>query len=261
MLAAALMIGGLVWMAALHYDRGQKAYAMGAYDWAASEFAAARVLVFPYRDAVRMEREAKVALNRQTVSTRSTDRAVAHVLAAYRIAATKVAAEDAAGALAALASTRGQASQAPLRNDIEIRQVVADLQMRLRLNAIWSLEAMRWHRAGLFAASVLILDPANKEAQGLLGQAKTGEILQARLARALAAARARKWAKALALARSVLRAHPGFPGAANLVAEARMALKPKPKPKPKATHTSAPAQPQPSTTTPARPSATQPAPP
>ena len=256
-LAFALVVGGLVWMADLHYDRGQKAYAMGAYDWAASEFAAARVLVFPYRDAARMEREATVALNRQAAGTRSKEKAEAHVLAAYRIAARKVAADDAAAALAAVESARAQASQAQLRNDIEIQQVVADLQMRLRLNAIWALEAARWHQAGLYASSVLVLDPANKEAQGLVRQATTGEILQARLARALAAARARKWAEALALARSVLSAQPGFPGAANLVTEARVALRPKPS----ATHASAAAPPQTSNTAPAKPGATQPAPP
>jgi hypothetical protein len=256
-LAFALIVGGLVWMAELHYDRGQKAYAMGAYDWAVSEFSAARLLVFPYRDAARMEREAKVALDRQAASTRSKEKAVAHVLAAYRTAARKVAADDAAGVLAAVESARTKASQAQLRDDIEIRQAAADLQTRLRLNAIWALEATSWHQAGLYASSVLVLDPVNKEAQGFLKQATTGENLQARFARALAAARARKWAVALALARSVLSAQPGFPGAANLVAEARVALRPKRS----ATHASAAAPPQPSYTAPAKPGATQPAPP
>jgi hypothetical protein len=227
-LALALAIGGFVWMAELHYARGQKAYAMGAYDWAVSEFAAAHILVFPFRNAAGMERAAKAALVRQTVAAKAKDEAETRLVTAYRDAEKKLAANDAEGVRADLESARAAGSRGPLGDDPEVQAVASDLQMSLRLNAVWSLEASNWHRAGLYASLVLMLDPANSDAKSIARKAAAGEALQARFARALAAARAHRWRTALALALSVLHARPGFPGASNLVAQARVALRPKP---------------------------------
>lgn len=224
--------GVLVWIANSHYDRGQNAFNMGVYDTAANEFAAARILVFPYRDAASMERAARSALDTQGTVTQAEAAAKAQLLATLQSAGTKLAAGHAAGVLAALKSARAQVPKGPLSDDAEIQQVAADLQVRLLTAARAMLAKTRWHKAVLYAAGALLLDPADAKATAVAGTAKKDEALQAKLNSALAAARAHRWKRALALALSVLKAHPGFPGAANVVSEARVALRPKPAAKP-----------------------------
>ena len=84
-----------------------------------------------------------------------------------------------------------------------------------------------------------------------------GEAAAPKLAEAKAAARRGEWRTALRLALAVTAVRKDFPGAAALVADARVALTPKPKPTPTPTPTFAPAPPPPppaaGTTTPPQP--------
>ena len=223
-----LAIGGEVWMANVHYERGKKAFALGAYDWAVSEFSAARILVFPYRDAAGEERAARAALVRQTSIDKANDKIRAQVLATYREAGRRLAADDAAGVRVALQSARAQLSTSALGDDPDVQEVVSDLQTTVRRSATWALEAQRWRQAASYASLALLLDPTDHEANDIARKAAVGMALQARLATALAASRAHEWTRTLTLALAVLHAQPGFPGAANLVAEARAALRPRP---------------------------------
>ena len=58
-LALALVIGAQFDLAAVHYAGGVYALKVHSYSWAADEFSAARVLVFPYRDARSLEEQAR----------------------------------------------------------------------------------------------------------------------------------------------------------------------------------------------------------
>ena len=228
MIALVLAVGGAVWMANVHYERGKRAFAIGAYDWAVSEFSAARILVFPYRDAAGEERAARAALVRQASIDRANDKIKVQVLATYRDAGRRLAADDTAGVRAALQSARAQLSNSALGDDPDVQEVVSDLQTRVRLSATWALEAGRWRQAASYASLVLLLDPTDHEAKDIARKAAAGMALQARFATALAASRAHEWTRTLTLALSVLHTQPGFPGAAHLVAAARAALRPRP---------------------------------
>ena len=178
------------------------------------------------------------------------------MIAAYQDAEKKLAANDPEGVRAALESARARGSRGPLSDDPEVQEVASQLLTSLRLYAVWSLEASSWHRAGLYASLILMLDPTNTDAKAVARKAAKGEALQARFAGALAAAQAHRWGTALALALSVLHARPGFPGASNLVARARVALRPKP-----ATPASSVSATAPTTSSPASPSKPNPPPP
>ena len=91
------------------------------------------------------------------------------------------------------------------------------------------MQEARWVRAGHFAAAYLVLDPSD-EAMPRSLRARTGEKLRTELADARAAARRGQWRTALRMALAVVAVRKDFPGAAALVADARVALTPKPKP-------------------------------
>jgi len=249
--------GVLVWIADSHYDRGQKAFAMGVYDTAADEFAAARILVFPYGNAAAMERAARAALDKENAVTRAEQKVQAQLLATLGDAGKRLAAGDAAGVLVALRSARAQVPHGPLSDAPVTRRVATDLHARLLAAARTTLAKAHWHRAWLYASGVLLLDPADAKAAAITRKAKADEVLQGRLGTALAAAGAHKWRHSLALALAVLHARPGFPGAANLVRRARVALRPKAKPRPAAVTTASTA----GRVAPTTPSAPQPPPP
>ena len=126
-----------------------------------------------------------------------------------------------------------------------MRRAAAALGEDLTAAAGMALRNQKWGRAGQYAAALLLLDPSAPDGAALAEKATTGQKLSARLAEARDAARLGHWREALRLALAVTAAQKGFPGAAALVADARLALTPKPQPTAQATTTT------PTTVTPA----------
>jgi len=258
-LLVAGVIGALVWVAAGHYARGVDALDDRAYSRAAAEFSAATVLVFPYRDARTLEDQARQALQAEFAAREAQEEAVNAVVAQLRGAGARLEADDAAGVLAALEAIPADELRSALVASDEGRQAVAALTDDLAAAATAALRKAEWTRAGRFAAALLVLEPSSASASTLAERAQTGQRLSAKLEEARAAARAGRWREALRLALAVLSERKEFPGAATLVADARIALKPKPKPPPTSAPvaTAAPPAPAPatggSTSTPAQP--------
>ena len=258
-LLVAGVIGTLVWVAAGHYARGVDALSDGAYSRAAAELSAATVLVFPYRDARALEQQARQGLQAEIAAREAQEEAVSAVVAQLRGAGARLEAGDAAGVLAALEAIPAVELRSAVRASDEGRASVATMKEDLTAAATAALRKTDWKRAGRFAAALLVLEPSSASASTLAERAQTGQRLSAKLEEARAAARAGRWREALRLALAVLSERKEFPGAATLVADARIALKPKPKPPPTSAPVAAPAPPAPapvtggSTSTPAQP--------
>lgn len=253
------VVGVLVWVAAGHYSRGVEALRAEAYSRAMGEFEAAKILIFPYRDAQALEQQAQRALQAEFSARQAAEERTAAVVAGLERAAARLRAGDTTGVLAAIDAIspddlRAAAANAPAA------EVATKLTEDLTAAAQNALQGAAWARAGRLAAALLALDPGNEQASSLAARALTGQQLKTKLGEAEAAARSGEWRKALRLALAVVAVRKDFPGAAALVADARVALAPKPKPTP----TQAPvvvAQPDTggTTTTPVTP--TQPPPP
>ena len=99
---AACVVGLVVFNAAGHYSRGVAALEDGSYGQAAAEFSAARLLVFPYRDAQLREEQAQRALTVQTADVVQAQARVDRVSGMLDEAASALGARDSAGVLAAL---------------------------------------------------------------------------------------------------------------------------------------------------------------
>jgi hypothetical protein len=231
-LLVAGVIGALVWVAAGHYARGVEALSDGAYSRAAAELSAATVLVFPYRDARALEEQARQGLQAEIAARDAQEEAVNAILAQLRGAGARLDAGDATGVLAALEAIPAGELRSAVRASDEGRASVTALKDDLTAAATAALGKMEWKRAGRFAAALLVLQPSSASASTLAERAQTGQQLSAKLDEARAAARAGRWREALRLALAVLSVRKEFPGAAALVADARIALKPKPKPTP-----------------------------
>ncbi len=259
-LIVAEIVGVLFWLAASHYSRGKDAYASGMYEVAADEFAAARVIVFPYADAAAMEAAARTELARQAADARAAVHARAELRGLLRETTAKVAAGDASGVLMLLTNAQVRITDDLAHGRIPAQRTFATLEERLSTASRAALVKSRWRSAGLYAGALLVLTPSSREGQTLSASAHVGAALQAKLTKAADAARAHRWKTALALALAVLRGHPGFPGAATIVHKARVALTPKPVPAPAPAPPVAAAAPR-VTVQPPAPSAPQPPPP
>jgi hypothetical protein len=245
LLLAALV--ALVWNASGRYASGKQALQEGRYGEAVADFTAARVLFFSYRDAdsLRQQAQAKLADAADTAaSERRRRESVARLLAT---ADERLANGAYASVVAALEEMRKIAPEDPLPLDAAATKALTQLAERLRDGSSGALAQARWLAARLQADALLLLLPGDAQATRLAERADEGTTLQKRLDAARAAARDGEWRRALRLARAVLAEKAGFPGAAQLVAEARAALAPKPTatPTPTPSPTTRPSTPQP----------------
>ncbi|MCX6638006.1 MAG: hypothetical protein NT090_23360 [Acidobacteria bacterium] len=246
-LIVALVIGGLVWIAATHYARGVEALKVHSYSTAVSEFSVARVLVFPYRDARSLEEQARRALLAEYARLDQADARDAAIVAQLGSVGARLEAGDAEAVLAGLQVIDTDDLQAALAGDDTARQSAGVLAEDLAAASRKALDNSAWGRAGRLAAALLVLEPSSKLGETLGARARTGEELSAKLGKAKDAARRGEWRAALRLALAVLAIRKGFPGAAAVVADARDALAPKPKrvaprPAPAAATVASPAQ-------------------
>jgi hypothetical protein len=248
-LAVALVVGVLVWIAAAHYARGVEALSNHSYSTAVSEFSVARVLVFPYRDARSLEEQARRALAAEDARYEQAEARRAAVVARLEEAGARLEAKDVDGVLAKLQAINNDDLRATLDGSATARQLTDALAEDLAVASRRALGNAAWGRAGGFAAALLVLEPSSELGETFGARARIGEELSAKLGKAKDAARRGEWRAALRLALAVLAIKKDFPGAAAVVADARRALAPKPKP--------AVAQPAPAATTAA--SSTQPA--
>jgi hypothetical protein len=237
---AAALLGALVWVAAGHYARGVDALNDHAYARAMSELSAARLLVFPYRDARTLEERAEAALQAETAAHEAERRRVAGVVAGLGDAAARLDAGEAAAVLAALTAIKADDLRATLLASEAARKSARGLSEDLIVASEAALRQAGWVRAGRFAAALLLLEPSSPQASALAARASQGERLSAKLGEARDAASRGQWRAALRLALAVADVRKDFPGAATLIADARQALAPKPKPKP-AVQTTTPA--------------------
>lgn len=240
--AGALLVAvsaAVLWNANAHYARGRDMLADGRYATAVDEFAAARFFSLPYRDAAALEASAQRSLSAALTEARADRRLRATVTRLLEKAEEGLAQGNAAGVVAAVAAARRVVPDGPLPLAVGSEDLTTRLVRLLHSEASGDLAAGHWNRATQLATANLAVLPSDGDAADLLAAARTGAALQARLDKARSAAAAGRWRIALRLAQAVLAARKGFPGAAAVVAEARIALAPKPAPRP--TAASAPA--------------------
>ena len=254
------LLGALVWVADGHYARGVDAFNDHAYARAISELSAARLLVFPYRDARTMKERAEAALQAETAAHEAQKRRFAAVVAGLGEAGDRLDDGEAAAVLAALTAIKADDLRATLLASEAARKSARGLADDLVAASEAALRQAGWERAGRFAAALLLLEPSSQQATALAARAGQGERLSAKLVEARDAARRGQWRAALRLALAVVAVRKEFPGAAALIADARHALAPKPKPKP-AVRTTTPTAPAPATGGTTTPPVTPPQPP
>lgn len=214
-----------VWNAAAHYSGGVRALDVSAYDKAADEFAAARILFIPYRDAQGLEAQARRSSREEAATVRRQAEAVqAAVVTQFAKAGDKLNANDADGALIALQAIAAGDLKAALAGNPKVRESADALAKNLAAASGRALEDGAWQRAGRFADALLVLQPSSKLAATLESRARTGQVLGAKVDTAEKAARLGKWRMALRLALSVVAVQKNFPGAAAVVADARDAI-------------------------------------
>jgi hypothetical protein len=238
-LALALVIGVLLWIAAAHYARGVDALEAHSYSRAVDEFSVARVLVFPYRDARSLEEQARRALMAEDARREQAEARQTAVVAQLGAGGARLEAGDADGVLTTLQAIDQDDLQTTLERSATARASADALAEDLVVASRRALGNAAWGRAGRFAAALLVLAPSSELAVALGARAQTGEDLSAKLGKAKDAARRGEWRAALRSALAVLAIQKDFPGAAAVVADARHALAPKPKPKPKPAATTA----------------------
>jgi len=238
-LVVACVIGLLLWNSAIHYARGVDALQYHSYSRAVYEFSAARVLVFPYRDARSLEQQARRALVAEDAQYEQAAAREAAVVAQLGKAGDRLEARDADGVLATLQAIGAGDLQAALDGNRTARESADALAEDLAAASRRALGNAAWGRAGRFAAALLVLEPSSELAVALGARVRTGEDLSAKLNKAKDAARRGQWHEALRTALAVLAVQKDFPGAVAVVADARDALAPKPKPKPKPAATTA----------------------
>lgn len=228
--AVAAGVAAMVAGAAGHYERGREAMAERRFGAAAEEFAAARILTFPYRDSTALADRAQEQLELDAARTDLQRRQRAALADLLRQAADRLEAEDADGVIAALREARVLVPEGQLAGTTGQIAIATKLAASLSKAGAAALRDGRWRQAGSYAAALLLLDPSSDDGARITARGKNGAALQNDLEAARAAARKGEWRKSLRLAQAVLREWPGFPGAAAVVAAARTALRPKPRP-------------------------------
>jgi hypothetical protein len=234
--------------AAGHYEHGLEALADERYSAAIQEFNAARIIVFPYRDAKALAAEAAAALNlsmrRESLLETRIENAVRDYVTLADMSLQE--SDGAERAERALADARDLVPRGQLSADPFTLVLLQALSRRLDDLCRQALADGNWDMAGAYAGALLAITPRDAPGERLARRARLGERLQDRLGDARAAADRGEWRRALRLARAVLDEWPGFPGAASLVGDAKRALAPKPAPAPSPSE--GPAAPAPQTT-------------
>ena len=150
-IAVALLVavaGVLVWVAAGHYGRGVAALEDGAYSRAISEFSAANVLVFPYRDANALEEEARRALGDRQSALQAEQARVDAIVAGLQTADRRLRAGDAGAVLAALERLPQADLALALEKDEAAAESAAALAEDLAAAAKTAMQRAEWVRAG-----------------------------------------------------------------------------------------------------------------
>jgi len=228
------VFSGVLWNANAHYERGRNALVRGQYYTAVDEFAGAYFFTFPYRDAAALGATAERSLALATAAAASDRRRRDTVTQLLQKADERLSQGNAAGVVEAIDAARRVVPDGPLPLAAEATGLSTQLALRIDAVAASDLAAARWNSAERLAMAWLALWPGTADATELLAAARSGAALQAKLARARAAAAAGHWRLARRLALAVLAARKDFPGAAAVVSEARAALAPKPAPAPAA---------------------------
>ena len=232
LVAAAIAAGvmAMVISAAGHYERGRQAMAARHFGAAVEEFAAARILTFPYRDAAALREQAQRELELDAARADVERQQRAALARLLRTAAEQVEKRAPDAVVAALREARILVPAGPLATTSGQTIMAARLASSLAAAGREALRGGHWKRAGTYGAALLILDPADQAGLGLAARSLKATRLQDDLDAARGAARQGRWRVALRLARAVLQRWPGFPGAAAVVTSARVALAPKPSP-------------------------------
>ena len=220
----------LVLNAQRHYSQGVEALEDGRYHDAVSELAAADLVVISYRDSALLADNARRQIRVETGGQQQAQARLEAVTASLAAATTAFENESIAEVVAALRSVPAADLRAVLSEDDASRQAAKALAVDITTEGRKALTRLEWSRAARYAAALLLVDPASVVAGEITTKAEAVQKLSSKLAEAKAAARDGEWRKALRLALAVQTAHKGFPGAASLVADARVALKPKPQP-------------------------------
>jgi hypothetical protein len=224
-------LAALVWNASTHYARGTYALKIHSYDWAVEEFSAARILIFPYRDAQTLEEQARRAEQAAAAAQKKEDARRYEVVSHLTKARARLQVGDAAGVLTALQAIPAVNLQATLGGNSAARDAADELIDNLAVASRTALANRDWGDAQRFAAAILVLEPTSDAGATLNSRAQTGLNLSAKLGKAKDAARRGQWREAKRLGLAVLAVNKDFPGAATVVAQAKKALAPKPKAK------------------------------
>ena len=159
--AAAIAAGvlAMVASAAGHYERGRQAMAARHFGAAVEEFAAARILTFPYRDATALREQAQQELELDAANAdveRQQRAALANLL---RTAADQIEARAPDAVVAALREARILVPEGPLATTSG--QIVMGTRLASSLTAAGR-EALRsghWGQAGAYGTALLLLTP------------------------------------------------------------------------------------------------------
>lgn len=261
---ASLVVGAIVVLgvvvytrAATAYREGKQALAAHRYYEAIDHFAAARLLVIPYKNANALTSEAEAALKglAATAGAQAAAQKLAALTAPIDEALTSGRYHDAAAAMRAAAVQQPGFTYAPSPT---IAPLLVRAVQHLNASARGYLAVHTWSAALTASQDALVLQPANKTAQTLRDEARRALRAAPVYAKATAAAAKRQWRVALRLAKRTLVLDPAYPSAKALVTRAQRALAPKPKATATTTPTPARTTPAP---TPKRPVVTPPPPP
>lgn len=249
-------IGIPLFLAAGHYARGLRALEAHAYKDAAAEFSGARFLGLAYKDAQLLEESARRSADVAALQI-ARDRADVELAQRFTVVRQRLQAGDVAGLLSGLKELDTVELQNAALRPGKAHDLIVSLRRDVATAGRTALRARSWLRAQQYSAALLLLDPASETAKTLAADAKKGLKLSAQLREAKKAAQQGDWQSALQRALAVRAVQADFPGVADLIREAQIALRPKPKPAPVVAH---PTPPHPAPVPPPRPPAPQPAP-
>lgn len=224
-----LVLAVVVYARASHaYEQGKAALAAHRYHEAIDHFAAARLLVVPYKNTDALTNEAEAALKGLAAAAASAQ-AVAQKRAAL---AAPITAALVAGryhdAAAALRAARATLRSFVFEPDASTAPLIALAVRQLTTAARASFAAHTWSAALANSHDVLAFEPANSVAKGLLDDASRAMRAAPVYAQAVAAAAKKDWRTVVRLAKRTLAIDAGYPAARVLLARAQAALAPPP---------------------------------
>jgi hypothetical protein len=229
-----LIVGAIVGLAVVVYVRASNAYEQGKtalaahrYYEAIDHFAAARLLVIPYKNADALTSEAEAALKGLAA-------AAASQAAAQRLAAltTPIETALAAGryheAADALRAARAAQRTFVFKPDARSTPLVTLAVTQLLSAAHKAFALHTWSVALADSRDVLVFEPGNGGAKSLRDAAARAHRAAPAYAQAVAAAAKKNWQTVVRMAKRTLTIDPAYPGAPVLLARAQRALAPAP---------------------------------